>query len=82
MLVLCADIEVTCYAYEGINAIKDALTAGLAKSTEQLPIKVQQVSALDLAASHTVRACVCVYMYGGVDQSHRPSALCRHHELT
>ena len=35
-----SDIEVACYAYEGINAVKAALRAGLAHSTEDLPIKV------------------------------------------
>lgn len=35
-----ADIEVSCYSYEGIDAVKSALKAGLAQSTEELPIKV------------------------------------------
>ena len=35
-----ADIEVSCYSYEGIDAVKTALKAGLAQSTEELPIKV------------------------------------------
>ena len=34
------DIEVSCYGYEGIDAVKNALKAGIAKSTEDLPIKV------------------------------------------
>ena len=34
------DIEVSCYGYEGIDAVKHALKAGLAKSTEDEPIKV------------------------------------------
>ncbi len=37
---LFTDIEVSCYAYEGIDAVKTALKAGLAKSTEDEPIKV------------------------------------------
>lgn len=39
-----ADIEVTCYHYEGIDAIKAALKAGEAMSTEQYPIKIKLVA--------------------------------------
>lgn len=35
-----ADIEVACYGYEGIDAVKAALRAGLGCSTEVMPIKV------------------------------------------
>ena len=35
-----ADIEVACYSYEGIDAVKNALLAGLKCSTEDIPIKV------------------------------------------
>lgn len=35
-----SDIEVACYGYEGIDAVKDALRAGLNCSTEAMPIKV------------------------------------------
>lgn len=35
-----ADIEVACYGYDGIDAVKDALRAGLSCSTEVMPIKV------------------------------------------
>ena len=35
-----ADIEVACYAYEGVDAVKEALRAGLALSTDDFPIKV------------------------------------------
>ena len=35
-----ADIEVTCFEYEGIDAVKAALTAGEAHSTDLAPIKV------------------------------------------
>lgn len=34
------DIEVACYGYDGIDAVKDALRAGLGCSTEVMPIKV------------------------------------------
>ena len=36
-----ADIHVSCYAYEGIDAVKAALRAGLSVSTEQMPVKVR-----------------------------------------
>lgn len=39
-----ADIEVSCFEYEGINAIKDALRAGEAVSTEEVPIKIRLVA--------------------------------------
>lgn len=39
-----ADIEVTCFEYEGINAIKSALLKGAALGTEELPIKVKLVA--------------------------------------
>lgn len=40
-----ADIEVACYGYDGIDAVKDALRAGLGCSTEVMPIKVVVASA-------------------------------------
>lgn len=39
-----ADIEVACYGYEGIDAVKTALRAGLAVSTEELPIKINLIA--------------------------------------
>ena len=39
-----ADIEVACYAYEGINAIKKALRAGLELSTADLAIKINLIA--------------------------------------
>uniref|UniRef100_A0A8D2BEX1 Eukaryotic translation initiation factor 2 subunit 1 n=1 Tax=Sciurus vulgaris TaxID=55149 RepID=A0A8D2BEX1_SCIVU len=35
-----ADIEVACYGYEGIDAVKEAVRAGLNCSTETMPIKI------------------------------------------
>lgn len=35
-----AEIEVTCYQYEGVDAIKAALTKGMECSTELVPIKI------------------------------------------
>ncbi|KAI5700639.1 hypothetical protein M8J76_011491 [Diaphorina citri] len=39
-----ADIEVACYGYEGIDAVKTALKAGLAMSTEKMPIKINLIA--------------------------------------
>ncbi|EEB19101.1 eukaryotic translation initiation factor 2 subunit alpha, putative [Pediculus humanus corporis] len=39
-----ADIEVACYGYEGIDAVKTALRAGLSLSTEELPIKINLIA--------------------------------------
>ncbi|XP_011311225.1 eukaryotic translation initiation factor 2 subunit 1 [Fopius arisanus] len=39
-----ADVEVACYGYEGIDAVKGALKAGLALSTEELPIKINLIA--------------------------------------
>lgn len=39
-----ADIEVTCFGYEGIDAIKEALLAGQALGTEDMPIKIKLVA--------------------------------------
>ena len=35
-----SDIEVACYGYEGVDAVKEALKCGLNMSTEDMPIKV------------------------------------------
>lgn len=39
-----ADVEVACYGYEGIDAVKTALKTGLALSTEELPIKINLIA--------------------------------------
>lgn len=39
-----ADIEVACYGYEGIDAVKTALRAGLSLSSEELPIKINLIA--------------------------------------
>merc|ERR1712060_444016 len=39
-----ADIEVTCFEYEGINAIKRALLKGVALGNDDLPIKIKLVA--------------------------------------
>jgi len=39
-----ADLEVMCFASDGIDAIKAALKAGEAKSTEEISIKIKLVA--------------------------------------
>lgn len=39
-----ADIEVACYGYEGIGAVKKALRSGIACSTEEIPIKINLIA--------------------------------------
>lgn len=39
-----ADIEVYCYEYEGIDAVKSALKEGIKLSTEEIPIKINLIS--------------------------------------
>ena len=38
-----ADIDITCFQYDGIDAIKEALRTGLALSTEKMPIAVWDI---------------------------------------
>jgi len=39
-----ADLEVTCFGYDGIDAIKEALKAGEAFSSKEMPIKIKLVA--------------------------------------
>jgi len=39
-----ADLECTCFAYDGIDAIKDALKEGEKVSTEETPVKIKLVA--------------------------------------
>ena len=39
-----ADIELTCFTYEGIDAIKAALSAGEAKGTAEAPVKIKLIA--------------------------------------
>nr|CAG4651996.1 EOG090X09RW [Triops cancriformis] len=39
-----ADVEVACYGYEGIDAVKAALKAGVACSTEEIPIRINLIA--------------------------------------
>nr|CAG4648072.1 EOG090X09RW [Moina brachiata]SVE93130.1 EOG090X09RW [Moina brachiata] len=39
-----SDVEVACYGYEGIGAVKKALKAGIACSTEEIPIRINLIA--------------------------------------
>lgn len=39
-----SDVEVSCFSYEGIDAIREALRAGMAKSTENSPIRIKLIA--------------------------------------
>merc|ERR1712194_108367 len=39
-----ADVEVTCFAYEGINAIREALVQGQGKSLDECPIQIKLIA--------------------------------------
>lgn len=39
-----ADVDVTCYEYEGVEAVKAALRSGLALGTDDLPIKINLIA--------------------------------------
>ena len=39
-----SDIEVGCYAYEGVDAVKDALRAGIACGNDEMPIKINLIA--------------------------------------
>lgn len=39
-----ADIEVSCFEYEGIDAVKSALRGGIAQSTNEIPIRINLIA--------------------------------------
>ena len=39
-----ADVEVSCFTYDGIDAIRDALFAGITVGTENSPIKIRLIA--------------------------------------
>lgn len=39
-----SDIEVGCYAYEGVDAVKNALRAGIACGNDEMPIKINLIA--------------------------------------
>ena len=55
-----SDVEVACYGYEGIDAVKAALKEGLKFSTEEMPVKVIKVPSV-LSNWLTSRSCISVY---------------------
>lgn len=39
-----SDIEVSCYSYEGIDAVRKALVKGMECGTEQCPVKIRLIA--------------------------------------
>lgn len=39
-----SDVEVACYGYEGVDAVKAALREGLKASTEEMPVKINLIA--------------------------------------
>ncbi|CAF0894350.1 unnamed protein product [Rotaria sp. Silwood1] len=39
-----ADVEVACYGYDGVDAVKAALREGLSASTEEMPVKINLIA--------------------------------------
>lgn len=46
------DVEVACYEYEGVDAVKAALREGLTVSTDDMPVKVRTAHSLLTLLSH------------------------------
>ncbi|KRZ75477.1 Eukaryotic translation initiation factor 2 subunit 1, partial [Trichinella papuae] len=44
IIPLCSDVEVSCFGYDGIDAVKAALSEGLKCSTEEMPIKINLIA--------------------------------------
>lgn len=61
-----ADIELTCYTPQGIDAIKKALRKGEKESTEQVPIKAKLVApplyVLSTSSGDKVCSALCLYL--------------------
>lgn len=57
-----ADIELTCFAYDGIDSIKAALNAGFAAGSEELPVSIQLV-----APPHYVMHVSCLEQDKGIE---------------
>ena len=51
---LLIDIEVACYHYEGIDAVKSALKTGLTVSTEDMAVKVSTLNCLLIGSCKNV----------------------------
>ena len=39
-----ADFECSCYTYEGIDAVKDAMRAGIAVGTQEIPFRINLIA--------------------------------------
>ncbi|XP_066980918.1 eukaryotic translation initiation factor 2 subunit 1 [Macrobrachium rosenbergii] len=48
-----ADIEVSCFEYEGIDAVKSALFEGISQSTEEIPIRINLIAPLSMVIMTT-----------------------------
>lgn len=60
-----ADIEVSCFEYEGIDAVKSSLREGIAQSTQEIPIRINLI-APPLYGKHNFFynvLIVCVYVH-------------------
>lgn len=57
-----ADIELTCFAYDGIDSIKAALMTGFAAGSEELPVSIQLV-----APPHYVMHVSCLEQDKGIE---------------
>ena len=64
-----ADVEVSCYSYEGIDAVKAALRRGLAQSTEEMPLKVDAAFSFFLLLS-SLRSVVADTIQNGIHCNH------------
>ncbi len=51
-----ADIEISCFSYEGVEAVRSALMEGKKHSTEEMPIKVSRVGLHSQPANPSVRS--------------------------
>ena len=57
-----ADIELTCFAYDGIDSVKQGLKAGFAAGSEEIPVSIQLV-----APPHYVMHVNCLEQDKGID---------------
>lgn len=67
-----ADIELTCFAYDGIDSIKTALQTGFAAGSEELPVSIQLV-----APPHYVMHVSCLEQDKGIEVLTNAIALIR-----
>ncbi len=76
-----ADIELTCYTPAGIDAIRTALKAGVAASTESVPIKAKLVApplyVLATNSTDKVSHTLCDIQHSVTNISHQYAAVAR-----